>query len=390
LKILHIVPSYLPATRYGGPIYSVHGLCKGIVKVGHDVSVFTTNVDGTKDSDVPLGKSVDLDGVKVWYFPSKVLRRLYWSPQLGKALKEQIKQFDIVHLHSIFLWPTWAAARCAKKAGVPYIIAPRGMLVRDLIKRKSRWLKSAWINLIERRTIAQSSGIHITAEIEQQEIEEFGFKLPPFYYVPNGIDKIDMNSLNGVRSKVVPDFPYVLFLSRINWKKGLDRLIHAWRDVPDMQLVIAGNDEEGYQVEIEKLAKKEGVDARIKFIGPVHGKDKWLLYKNAELFVLPSHSENFGIVVLESMAMACPVIVTPEVGLASVVAESNCGVVVDGEPQLLASAINDLLGDEDKRKSMGARGKQTAEKQFMWDGIADQMEQVYKRVIASFGGQGNG
>jgi len=387
LKLLHVVPSYLPATRYGGPIYSVHGLCKALARNGHDVSVFTTNVDGPNNSDVPLGRAEDLDGVKVWYFPSKILRRLYWSSGLGRALREHIKKFDVVHLHSVFLWPTWAAARCAKKAGVPYIIAPRGMLVRDLIKRKSRCLKSAWITLIERRSIAQSSGIHITAEIEQREIEEFGFKLPPFFYVPNGIEKINMDSIDGAQSKAIPDFPYVLFLSRINWKKGLDRLILCWRYVPDTMLLIAGNDEEGYQTVIQQLARSEGVEDRIRFIGPVHGTDKWLLYKNAELFILPSHSENFGMVVLEAMALACPVIVTPEVGLASIVKDVDCGLVVEGAPKLLANAVNELLGDNEMREAMGGRGRKTVESQYLWSRIADQMEQVYQCVIDSFGVQ---
>jgi glycosyltransferase involved in cell wall biosynthesis len=357
------------------------------VAAGHSVSVFTTNVDGSGDSDVPLDQPVDLNGVRICYFPSKILRRLYWSPALGRALRNQIEQFDVVHLHSVFLWPTWAAARHAKNAGVPYIIAPRGMLVRELIQRKNRWLKSAWINLIERRSIAQSSGIHITAEIEQQEIEKFSFQLPPFFYVPNGIEKIDLGLLEGAQSKAVPDFPYVLFLSRINWKKGLDRLIRAWRDVPGITLVIAGNDEEGYQAEIEHLARAEGVADRIRFIGPVHGTDKWLLYKNAEIFILPSYSENFGIVVLEAMALACPVIVTPEVGLAAVVKESDCGMVVKGETKLLANAVNDLLDDEMRRREMGERGQQTAENRFLWGSIAGQMEQVYERVINSVGVQ---
>jgi glycosyltransferase involved in cell wall biosynthesis len=246
-------------------------------------------------------------------------------------------------------------------------------------------LKNTWIKLIERRSIAQASGIHVTSEIEQNGIEEFGMKTPPFYCVPNGIEKMDMDSLERAQSKVLPNFPYVLFLSRINWKKGLDRVIRAWRDVPDMTLVIAGNDEEGYQAEIEQLARAVDVDDRIRFIGPVHGAHKWLLFKNAELFILPSRSENFGIVVLEAMAMSCPVIVTPEMGIASTVAEANCGRVVAGEPRLLASAVNDLLGDEEKRKSMGESGKAMAENRFQWDRIAGQMEQVYGQLTGAFG-----
>ena len=153
MRVLHVVPTYLPATRYGGPIWSVHGLCRALATKDHDVHVFTTSVDGDGDSDVPLGVPVRLDGVQVWYFPSRWLRRLYWSPPMMAALKAQVAQFDVVHLHSVFLWPTWAAARVACARRVPYILSPRGMLVGDLIRRKSHWLKSAWIRLIERRNL---------------------------------------------------------------------------------------------------------------------------------------------------------------------------------------------------------------------------------------------
>ena len=104
MKILHIVPTYIPAYRYGGPIYAVHGLCKGLAERGNDVHVFTTNVNGEKDLAVPLKEPVNLDNVKVWYFPSKWLRRIYKSPLMKKALKKYISDFEIVHLHSVFLW----------------------------------------------------------------------------------------------------------------------------------------------------------------------------------------------------------------------------------------------------------------------------------------------
>src|SRR4249920_2269941 len=116
MRILHVVPSYLPAVRYGGPIVSVHALCAALVRCGHEVHVFTTNVDGEGESDVPLEQSVSMDGVHVHYFPVSGLRRLYYSPAMAMALAKDIGNFDLVHLHSVFLWPTWAAARAARKA----------------------------------------------------------------------------------------------------------------------------------------------------------------------------------------------------------------------------------------------------------------------------------
>src|SRR5262249_55916333 len=124
MRILHVIPSYFPAVRYGGPIFAVHGLCRALAARGHPVGVFTTNVDGANDSAVPIGDPVAVDGVHVRYFPSKRLRRLYFSPPMARALHADIAGFAAVHLHSVFLWPTWAAARSARNARVPYLISP--------------------------------------------------------------------------------------------------------------------------------------------------------------------------------------------------------------------------------------------------------------------------
>lgn len=369
-----MVPTYLPATRYGGPIRSVHGLCKQLAKAGHDVHVYTTNVDGPGDSDVLLNTPVELDGVKIWYFPSTWLRRLYWAPSMAKSLRAQIDTFDLVHLHSVFLWPTWAAARLARKAGVPYLVAPRGMLVNDLIRRKSRLLKSLWINLIERRNLKQASAIHVTAEVEKTELVRLGLSLPDIIQIPNGIDADDMLT----DEKPVVDGDYILYLGRLNWKKGLDSLVKAIAQVPGSFLVIAGNDEENYQTELERIAAEYGVEARIMFLGAVQGKTKWRLFKDAQLLVLPSISENFGIVVLEAMAMGCPVIVTEGVGMAQYVDQYECGLVTTPEPMALAANINKMLENESGRLLMGLNGQKASHEQFSWEKIAQQAIQVYE------------
>ena len=188
MRILHVVPTYLPATRYGGPIYSVHGLCKALAAAGHDVHVMTTNVDGAGDSDVPLGTPVDLDGVRVHYYPSSRVRRLYWSPPLRRALAAEVGDFDIVHLHSIFLWPSVAAGRAARRARVAYLLSPRGMMVPELISIKSRQAKTVWMRLFDRAMVEGAAALHVTSDLEALEAERFGWRLPPRIVVPNGVD----------------------------------------------------------------------------------------------------------------------------------------------------------------------------------------------------------
>lgn len=376
-----MVPTYLPSTRYGGPIYSVHGLCVALVKLGHEVHVFTTSVDGDTDSDVPTRQPVVLDGVQVRYFRSRCFRRMFYAPDMVEELKRQMVGFDLVHTHSVFLWPTYVAAKLARKNHVPYVLAPRGMLDHDLIKKKSRLAKMAAICFYERKNIEQAALIHVTSELEGRELGKLNFKLPTVTCIPNGINIEQHNFDFEAERSHSPGEPYVLFLSRINWKKGIERLIRAWKDVPGAKLVIAGNDESDYVVELKLLAKEEGVESLVEFTGPVKGEKKWSLLKNASVFVLPSYSENFGIVVLEAMAVGRPVVVTPQVGLAAIVNETGCGLVVEGTPKDIAAAVNKLLESPELRYKMGDLGREAAREKFNWESIAINMIKAYEKIV---------
>ncbi len=383
LRIVHVVPTYYPAVRYGGPIRSVHGLCKALVARGHEVHVYTSSMDGRDDLDVPLVDPVDMDGVRIHYFRVPALRRLCWCPALGTTLARDIDGFDVLHLHSVFLWPTFAAARIAARAGVPYVVSPRGMLGRTVIESKSRLVKTAWIRLIERRTLLQAAAVHATAELEAAEIRGLGLPVPRMICVPNGVDW-PAESRPGAGSPLAdPRQPYALFLSRLDPKKGLDRLIEAWRWVPDLDLVIAGNDESGYRRELDRMVERAGLQARVRFIGAVADEHKWTLYANAVLFLLPSYSENFGNVVAEAMAMGCPVVVTPEVGIARLVQETGAGLVCAGDPRLLAEGIRSLVADFATRVAMGERGRRAAHERLSWHGCARDMEAAYLAAMAA-------
>ncbi len=375
MRLAHVVPSYFPARRYGGPIWSVHGLCKALVAAGHRVDVYTTNVDGPKVLPVPVATPVDLDGVHVHYFPVPLARRLYYSPMLAAALESALHSIDVVHLHSIFLYPTLAAARRARCANVPYVVAPRGMLVKGLVTRRSRLAKRAWIAMFERRTLEQADAIHATSVLEAQEIRDWGFRLPEVRVVPNGIE---------VPQRMAPtarDPRLILFLGRVDWKKGLDRLIPAMAEIAPARLLVAGNDETGYGQHLRKLARQHRVAHRVEFIGPVHEEAKWQLYARAAVFVLPSYSENFGNSVLEAMAMGCPVVVTPEVGLAHVVDTSGAGVVASGKVGALASAIKFVLESPERSRAMSAVGPAVVGERYAWKPVAQAMADVYADML---------
>lgn len=385
MNILHVIPSYVPAFRHGGPIYAVHGLAKAQVALGHRVTVFTTHADGAVPLDVPCGVPVLRDGVEVWYFPLRFPRRLYCAPELARALAARIASFDIAHLHSLFLLPTTYAARAAERAGVPYLVAPRGMLVRGLVAHRGALRKRLWLALAERRTLERAAGIHATAELEAAEAQRFGFRLPPIYTVPNGIDPASLSpgpgaSLSDPVAAALAGGPFVLVLGRISWKKGIDRLIAALPETAGTSLVVAGNDEEGLTPRLSAQAATLGVGDRLRFTGPVAGADKAALLAGATLFVLPSHSENFGNAVLEAMAVGLPVVVTPEVGLAPVVERAGAGLVVPGEPAILAAALRQLLASPATRASMGRNGTALVEAEFGWPAVARRMMAVYEEV----------
>lgn len=365
MRILHVVPTYFPAVRYGGPIVAVHGLCKALVARGHEVHVFTTNVDGEGTLDVPTAAPVGVDGVRVHYFASPQ-RRLYWSPQMRRALRDEVGTFDVVHVHAVYLWPGVAAARAAGKVHVPYVISPRGMLVPDLIARKSRLAKTLWLRLVERRGFANAAAIHFTSALEWEDAKRVGLPLPSPFVVPNGV-------AIPPRPDVPRDDRTLLFLGRVNWKKGLERVIE---EVPRLgaRLLVAGNDEENLTPRLRELAQRIG--AHVEFLGPVYGAARDALLARATLFVLLSSSENFGNAVLEALAMETPAVLSREVGLADEVVRAGAGVI--GMDEVAA-----LLDDPERRAVMGRNGRALAESRFAWERVAAEMEEAYRRVVST-------
>jgi glycosyltransferase involved in cell wall biosynthesis len=253
------------------------------------------------------------------------------------------------------------------------------MLVPELIRRKSALVKRSWIQIVEKHTFRQASAIHFTARQEWDDAAQISISLPDPFIVPNGID-LPAESPGRRRDDTF------LFLGRINWKKGLDRLLESVQRVPAVKLVIAGNDEEELTPKLRAQAEILGIADRVDFRGPVTGAAKEELLRTATALVLPSLSENFGNVVLEAMAAEMPVIVTPEVGLATDVAKAGAGIVASNLPEPLAAAIKNLLSDRDARIAMGKRGRELVMTRFTWDRVAAQMDQHYRAIVARSSG----
>jgi glycosyltransferase involved in cell wall biosynthesis len=307
---------------------------------------------------------------------------------LGRALENEIDKFDVVHLHSVFLWPTWAAARAAYKAGVPYVLSPRGMLVKELIRRRSRLAKSAWIHLIEKSNLEHAAAIHLTSELEALELERFGWRLPQLAVIPNGIDEplAPAGDVCPDVDSIVAMQPLVLFLGRLSWKKGLDRLLRAFAQSRTGKLAIVGTDDEGLAQQLEKQAEDLRIGERVRVLGrTVVGAEKERLFAAARLFVLSSYSENFGNTVLEAMQRGLPVVVTPEVGAADIVRKSAGGIVVQGNAEALGAAIDHLLDNPNLARSMGEAGQRYVITHYTWIGISSLMEELYGNLRSRHG-----
>ena len=385
MRVLHVVPSYLPARRYGGPIVSVHALCAALVRAGVDVDVFTTDADGPGRSPVPLGRRVDLDGVGVHYFERRSPSRLYRAPELARELERRVTEYDLVHLHSIFLWPTLTAARAARRHGVPWIVSPRGMLVQDLFQERGRLRKRLWLELFERRTLTGAAGLHATSSLEIEEARSFGLEDRPWFMVPNGFEPPSIENTaalsSPVRDAIAGGFE-VLFLGRLSWKKELDRLVEALALVPDARLVIAGPDDEDLTADLKRQAAGLGIADRVTFVGQVDDAAKAALFAAARCLALPSRNENFANVVLEALAAGLPVATTPGVGTSPLVARHGVGRVASNERVEFARALRELieLPDED-RERIAVRGPRLVSEHFTWDGIAADMLARYTECL---------
>jgi len=327
---------------------------------------------------------VNLEGVQVSYFPSRALRRLYWSPPMRRALAETARRFDLVHLHAVFLWPTWAGARAARAARIPYVVSPRGMLVPELIRRKSRWVKNAWIALIDRSNVEGAAAVHATSNVEARHLESFGWTLPPVAVVPHGVDD-PQSSSGSVSSDVAAAISagaIVLAFGRINWEKGLDRLIAAAVHAASARVVIAGDDEEGYARVLQAEAQRLGVSQRVVILARhIDGADKEALFRAAALFSMTSLSENFGLAAFEAMRRGLPVLATPDVGMSEIVRSIGAGLVVEPSPRGIAAGLTSLLSDPAAARKMGMIGREHVIANYGWPAVARRMEGLYRSVL---------
>jgi glycosyltransferase involved in cell wall biosynthesis len=244
----------------------------------------------------------------------------------------------------------------------------------------------AWIRWIDRENLEAAAAVHVTSAREAEDALRFDFRWPLIEVVPNGVAlprTPDVRVPSPRIRELVSRENLVLYLGRINWKKGLDRLISAMALLPEAHLAVAGSDENGLEGRLRQQAERLEIVDRVTFTGTVFGRDKAALLRSASVLVLPSHSENFGNVVLEALASSCPVVVTPEVGAAAIVREANAGFVVPGVPGRLAESIRELVEHPGRRREMGLRGRALVRREYSWARVAERMIALYRAALTS-------
>lgn len=389
MKILHITPSYIPAYSHGGPVVSVHTLNKWLVKLGVDVTVYTTNVDGDKKLGVPLHKEVDIDGVKIFYFPL-TFRAWEYSRAMHCALAEHIKNFDAVHITSVFLSVSLLGAYYAKKYKKPFIISPRGNFMKQTYGSKSL-KKEVYTHLIETFALKSASAVHFTSEVEKRDYIETKLPSKKTIVIPNPFE--DENP-DPVRSNlfcskwgIKEDTEIVLFVGRLNWVKGFDTLIPAFAEVlkerPNAVLVIAGPDEAGYGAKIKSQISNLKINEKVIFTGLISGKEKEAALRESNIFVLSSFSESFSMATVEAMAAGLPVVITKGVAISEEIKNADVGVVIEKDQKLLAEAIIGLLENKSEAKKMGERGKEFVRNNFSAESVARRFIEEYNKIIHS-------
>lgn len=378
ISVIHTVASLRKSA--GGPTRTVTALCSELGRLGARVDLLSQDIVRSTD-DLNLLPPAEFVTTSLAH-PLPYIDRV-WSPSFRTMLRKRCErgQTMLIHDHGVWLPTNHSAVVVARQWGIPLIISPRGMLEPWAMNHKAWKKRLAW-NLYQRRDLESASVLHATAEQEANNFRKLGLR-QPIAIIPNGTD------LPEWRDPADPQGSprKMLFLSRIHQKKGLLNLVQAWQTVKPSgwKMIIAGPDEGGHQPIVEAAIHQAGLQDAFAFTGSVYGDEKAALYRSAEVFVLPTFSENFGLVVAEALACGVPVITTkgaPWQGLHT----HRCGWWIDIGVEPLVAALHEATTlPPDTLRTMGQRGRVYVEQNFGWPGIAQQMLSVYRWVL----GQGD-
>lgn len=357
----------------GGPSRSVPILAKGLAQVGVDVTLMTG------ESDDMNTHAVEGSNVKLDVFPRNLSE---------KELEQKLLQggYDLIHGQGIWIPLYHKMCKIARKHHIPYMMTPRGALEPwcyydvDILKRIKKKIAMA---VYQRMDIQQSSCTLTTADMEADSLKQLGFTCP-MAIIPNGIEIDDYpcrpkEAINTCKKQVI-------FLSRVVSKKGVDILIDAWvrvhQQYPDWKVIIVGNGEEEYIKTLHEQIGRNGLTECVSILPPAFGKEKYKLYAESQLFVLPTHSENFGMVIAEALACGVPVITTKGTPW-QILEDTNSGWWIELSQKNVEDALLKALSlPKEDLYEMGQRGAQLVRENFYFVEVAKKLLKVYEWIVS--------
>jgi glycosyltransferase involved in cell wall biosynthesis len=390
MKILHVTPHYEPVFEMGGVVRSASQLCRGLVRLGADVTVFTTNNRrSNRKLDVSINQQINVGGVRVWYFPVKYFhKKFFYSPELGMACYDKIKGFDIMHLTSFWCYPGIPAGKAARKYNKPYIMSTRGTLVPYCLKQ-GMLKKKIYMSLFDRKNIEGASAIHYTTELEREETHQKNKLSKTSFIVPNPVPIDEVTKLpDRSEAKRFFDLPedsvVISYVGRLNRRKALDILIEAFLKISKVLnkcfLLLAGPDA-GAEARLRKLVAQNKLDNLVKFTGYVNSEKRGLVLKASDLFWYATYpGENFGHSAVEAIAAGVPVILSEYVGISRDVIKDNTGIIVSHDPEEMAKKMFELFSNNERLKQMSENAKKSVLK-YDTDKIASLMLKAYEDVL---------
>lgn len=332
----------------------------------------------------------DFKSVPTMFFPSQLGESFKYSRPLATWLRSNIDHFGLTHIHAVFNHSSVAAAHWCRKAGVPYVIRPLGTLDPWSMAQKSLRKKVFW-QVSGKRMLRDAAAVHYTSEAEKRATEEL-FGLSHGKVVPLGVDGETSTTFSKDQLAeyfpILASEPYVLVMSRLHPKKGLDVLIEAFLKLAEdsrfarWRLVIAGDGPAGYVLKLQSQAASSSHRERILFTGWLEGEKKAALLGGASLLVLPSHQENFGLCVMEAMCNSVPVLVSPYVNLAEEIDSAGAGWIAPVEKHALAAKLAQALNDDLELEQRGRAAKQLSGK-YSWEATARGLTRLYGEILST-------
>jgi glycosyltransferase involved in cell wall biosynthesis len=292
-----------------------------------------------------------------------------------------------VHVHWLYDFSSIAAAREACAAGVPFVVQPRGSL-DPYLSRRNRWLKRTYLATIGRPLLARAAAVIFTAE-QERRLASYAPRRRE-WVIPVGLDMARFDHLppRGAFRAAFPHVggPFLLFLGRLSPQKGLDLLLPAFRSVlaerPELWLVVAGPDYRGYEAEVRRMIRDLGLEYRVVLTGLLDHEQKLAAFIDAELFVLPSYAENFGVVITEALACGLPVVISDRVNIHPELSRAGVATVTGCNAGDVANGILSSLNDPALRARIATDGPAVVRAHYTWDVIIPTLVARYREVVS--------